>query len=513
MFKVVITTFLCILICSSLALSFGATIYVPDDFTTIQDAISGALNGDTVIVRPGYYYENIDFIGKAITVMSEKGPHVTTIDGQRQDSVALFMNGEGVDSVLDGFTLTRGLGHELYGWILCGGGVYCEATSPTIINNVITDGQGDYGGGVYSEGGSPVISNNTITDNIVGTNGGGILCTIGEPTISYNTITNNSAEWNGGGISAEGLLKIYANTIHNNEAGRPGTQGSGGGIWCSAMGDAWIYNNIIFNNKVVDGGGGGIDSFSSDNIILFNNTLYGNQADEGRAIRFDYDDNAILYNNILWNLLTVSTLMHVGYNCVVSIDYSDLRGGLSKVTVESTGVLNWGSSMIDHNPSFVSVLKSDFHISWNSPCRDTGDNAVPAFATEDFENDPRIAADTIDIGADEFHIHLYARSQDVSPGANVQFGIVGDPGTTPVTLAWSSGIEDPPQSTPYGDLYIILPALWTGVYGPIPSSGVLAVSGKAPANWSAGEMHPLQALIGPLYADSKLTNLLVLRVE
>jgi hypothetical protein len=59
-----------------------STWYVPDDFPTIQGAISDAavLNGDTVIVRQGTYVENLNFSGKAITLTSESGPGMTTID-------------------------------------------------------------------------------------------------------------------------------------------------------------------------------------------------------------------------------------------------------------------------------------------------------------------------------------------------------------------------------------------------------------------------------------------------
>ena len=53
--------------------------------------------------------ENVDFVGKAITLKSEKGPEVTTIDGNEAGSVVLFKSGEGRDSVLCGFTLNNGV--------------------------------------------------------------------------------------------------------------------------------------------------------------------------------------------------------------------------------------------------------------------------------------------------------------------------------------------------------------------------------------------------------------------
>lgn len=46
----------------------GATIHVPADYSTIQAAINAASNGDTIVVAPGTYQENINFQGKAITL-------------------------------------------------------------------------------------------------------------------------------------------------------------------------------------------------------------------------------------------------------------------------------------------------------------------------------------------------------------------------------------------------------------------------------------------------------------
>ena len=80
------------------AIGFAQTTwYVPDDFPGgIQAAISdpSVVDGDTIIVRPGTYYENLDFLGKAITLKSEMGPDLTIIDGGWDASVVTFQSGE-----------------------------------------------------------------------------------------------------------------------------------------------------------------------------------------------------------------------------------------------------------------------------------------------------------------------------------------------------------------------------------------------------------------------------------
>ena len=94
-----------------------------EQYPSIQQAINLALSGDTIIVAPGRYFENINFLGKAITVRSSdpNDPNIvaaTIIDGNRPAdvnfaSVVTFKNGETSNSVLEGFTITGGTGSWL----------------------------------------------------------------------------------------------------------------------------------------------------------------------------------------------------------------------------------------------------------------------------------------------------------------------------------------------------------------------------------------------------------------
>ncbi|MHC4676183.1 MAG: hypothetical protein ACYTBZ_27140, partial [Planctomycetota bacterium] len=109
-------------------------------FDAIQEAIDVVAIGGTVIVLEGTYTgsgnRDIDFEGKAFTLTSTdpEDPNVvaaTIIDPnaaeEDQHCGFYFHSAEDSNSIVDGFTITRG-------YYFQGGGILCESSSPTIKN-------------------------------------------------------------------------------------------------------------------------------------------------------------------------------------------------------------------------------------------------------------------------------------------------------------------------------------------------------------------------------------------
>jgi parallel beta-helix repeat protein len=80
------------------------TITVPDDYSTIKDAISNANDGDTIFIREGTYQENNTVISKALKIIGED-KETTIIRGQ-SSSFILKVNHNQV--TISGLTLIAG---------------------------------------------------------------------------------------------------------------------------------------------------------------------------------------------------------------------------------------------------------------------------------------------------------------------------------------------------------------------------------------------------------------------
>ncbi|MBN1419434.1 MAG: DUF1565 domain-containing protein [Planctomycetes bacterium] len=272
----------------------GRDLRVPGDYPTIGGAIAASSDGDTVLVAPGLYRENIDFGGKEIILRSEVGPERTIIDGSGASADALyastvtFRSREGRGATLEGFTITGGLGclHPDTG-LSSGGGIYIRTSSPTIRSNIVMGNTAtDAGGGIYAYAGGPLIEENVIAGNRSRAAAGGLCAALANGVIVRRNriVSNHTEKYDGGGVLILlGRFDIRDNLIAENTAG-----GSGGGAAISLLGDfsgadCLFESNTVVGNRAREAGG--LLLFASDmrgqEIPVFHRSLIcGNSASE-----------------------------------------------------------------------------------------------------------------------------------------------------------------------------------------------------------------------------------------
>ena len=87
----------------------AATLRVPSDYPTIQDAIhAAARSGDTVLVSPGTYVEVLQ-LNKSLTLTSTKGATETAVVGDTNSPVLWISLRANESATISGFKFTRGL--------------------------------------------------------------------------------------------------------------------------------------------------------------------------------------------------------------------------------------------------------------------------------------------------------------------------------------------------------------------------------------------------------------------
>ena len=308
-------------------LASAKIINVPADSSTIQSGINGAVNGDTVLVAEGDYYELINFHGKSIIVASEflndnDTTHIinTVIDGNPDTigiadtlSVIRFVSGEDTNSVLCGFTVTGGHGTivDFNSRGRQGGGVFIENSSPKILNNRFKDimdfGLSDFsalcgGEAIFGKNSSAIVEKNKFIPLIIGNpacfasgiavlfvDGGspkitdniwwpghvtGISLIDCNPAseISQNVLVKIGGDW------AIKLRNTSCQILSNTIADKPGSAVMmlGGAIGCFDASPK-ISNNIIVRNSAPLYESAGIQCEGTSNPEIIYNDIWGNE--------------------------------------------------------------------------------------------------------------------------------------------------------------------------------------------------------------------------------------------
>jgi hypothetical protein len=317
-------------------------IRVPSTLPTIQEAIGASADGDTVLVTPGRYMENINFLGKEILVASEyilTGERSiireTVIDGGGTYRVVEFSNGEGNGAQLVGLTITNGF---------------------TDRNHA---------------GESPG-------------RGGGILCYRAYPIIRDLWIHNNEAESSGGGISILSNrhpdnpdILIDNVIIENNKAMYTAAIESGATPVC-------IQNSIISSNIAEYQG---IITYYGGAFQILNSVIADNRADAGSIIKMSgsLSDGVTLQNCICSNNsgrlnvfidnasegpLNINNCCFYDNNDFYLLDFAPYFGDIVTENVNGDPCDVFGNIFL--NPWFVNPAEGNYHLTTISPCIGAG---------------------------------------------------------------------------------------------------------------------------------------------
>jgi len=217
------------------------------DYILIQAAVDNANTGDTVIVYPGTYTENVN-VNKGLTIISESGnPDDTVVQAANPKDHIFDVTANNV--TIKGFSLKSAGGTRED----AKAGIHLQTAQDCIIsNNILADNLV----GIFVES----SSNNVLVDNTATSNE---LYGIRLQSSSNNSLISNEVSYNGFGIS---LISSNNNELSNNTA----NSNNNYGISLFQSGNISLINNTASNKNY------GICLCLSDNNELGNNTANSN---------------------------------------------------------------------------------------------------------------------------------------------------------------------------------------------------------------------------------------------
>ncbi|MHC4647808.1 MAG: right-handed parallel beta-helix repeat-containing protein, partial [Planctomycetota bacterium] len=343
-------------------------------YCKIQVAIDDpcTVNGDEIVVAPGTYYEAINFNGKAVRLYSSGGPNDTAIDAAGLNSSVVTCNsGEDANTILEGFTITGGMGTTVSG-DKCGGGMYNYSnSSPMVTNCNFNNNTAIYGGGMCNNlNSSPTLTNCTFSSNTANYYGGGMWnSSNSNPNVTNCIFNGNEAEISGGGMFNNGTSPTVKNcTFRGNSVGY-----RGGGMY-NNVGNPTVNNCSFAENSAANAGGGMYNNGANPTVT--NCTFTQNVGNISGGGIYTAGGSPTVTNCILWGDTAPTGPEIFGGSPIVK--YSDVDGG-------------WpGAGNINISPFFVDAGAGDLRLRWYSPCVDSGDNNAPLLPATDLAGNPRV---------------------------------------------------------------------------------------------------------------------------
>jgi parallel beta-helix repeat protein len=381
------------LICLMLATMFASlpqsakaatTIYVPDNYPTIQAAVNAASTGDTIIVRDGTYTENVN-VNKCLTIRSQNGADLTIIQAANSGDHVFDVSISYV--TLQGFAIKGANGFPAAGISLYPGG-HCNVLDNVIINNTT---------GIYVRNSTyNFISRNTINSNYWGIELGSGYNNITENTINYNHVgilcsgSGNSIDRNFFSDNLEYAIHVYyynstnhtitANTMSENGIKLEGdiTQVTSHNIaTTNSVNGKPVYYYKDRDGESIPSDAGQIILANCTNIIIKDQHINRiNHSSLSGAIDILYSSQCLIEDNCVQGSIGLYNSGNniLNSNTVVAIKFSSSSNN-NTITYNTTDVINVLSST--NNVIYLNYISATSNHSsasgnfWNSPEKKT----------------------------------------------------------------------------------------------------------------------------------------------
>ena len=269
----------------------GSILDVPSEaYPTIASAIAAAAYGDVVSVAAGTFQpvDTLNAQGKPIILrgaVDEEGAPATIIDGQYLIRVLQCTSGEGANTIFENLVITGGNTGDN------GGGMYNDASSPTLINCTFTGNRSTKnGGGICNLESRPTLSDCTFDNNVADESGGAMFNEKSSPVLTDCSFRENQSGDTGGGMyNRNGSPTLENCTFAGNSAYR-----SGGGIF-NIENSSPILEQCTFTNNQADFAGGGMYNEGGSPQVI-ENTFNGNRANVGGGI-YNLESNPVVLDS------------------------------------------------------------------------------------------------------------------------------------------------------------------------------------------------------------------------
>ena len=302
------------------------------------------------------------------------------------------------NAVLDGFKITTRTAYSY------NHGIDMDNASVLVRNCTITE---NYSGIYADQAANVLLANSLLTGNyndIYLTDACAVLAGNALMESYYGVYANNSdvrmnrcavgyQYYNGIRCDNGSLLTLHNSEVYENEYPN---------IALDSGSDTEIINNWIYKS-----GSSGIafaDQVSSD-FIVRNNTICDNASRgiSGSGSLYPAVSNCIIVGNNSGDLYPPASFTSVNY-CVLQNSHSGQGNMVADPCFIDASYTFYPPGYDPNDPNAPEqeiVDPNDYHIAWNSPCKDTAD-PCGFYLSVDFDDDARIWFGHADIGADEF---------------------------------------------------------------------------------------------------------------